>query len=162
MLMMLRTAGGCRRGIAAVPATAPSDGWGCAGSQRRSAAPRVPHPGSRLAFSHTLALLLYLSLIIRPALRNPRLPPRQLLLIYPPRLRNTRCHRRLPMGRAGDEGRGTPAAPGTCPAASAGLGCGVPGDVAVFLFPRRLAEIAASGESEAEPRQCPQMWSCRN
>lgn len=35
-------------------------------------------------FSHTLGLLLYLSLIIRPALRNPRLPQRQLLLIYPP------------------------------------------------------------------------------
>lgn len=143
------------------------DDWGHTGGRRRSAALRVPHPGSHLAFSHTLGLLLYLSLIIRPALRNPRLPLRQLLLIYPPRLRNTRWHRSLRMGRAGDEGRGMPVAPGTCPSASAGLGRGVPvsrgtwqfltasrlpsGAAAPFLFPRPLAGIAALGESKPVP-----------
>ena len=62
----------------------PGDGWGGhAGGRRGSAALRVPLPASHLAFSHTLSLLLYLSLIIRPALRNPRLPLWQLLRIYP-------------------------------------------------------------------------------
>lgn len=89
-------------------------GWRRLGGRRRSAALLVPHPGSRLAFSHTLSLLLYLSLIIRPVLRNPRLPPWQLLLIYPPRLRKARWHCSPWMGRAGDERRGMPVAPGTC------------------------------------------------
>ena len=154
----------------------PGDGWGHMGGRRRSsgrrrsAALRVPHPGSRLAFSHTLGLLLYLSLIIRPVLRNSRLPSWQLLLIYPPRLRNARWHRSLRTGRAGDEGCPWPRGPG----ASAGLGHGIPGDVAASHWEpsaeqshgsfslQPLTGIAALGESKPEPRQCPQMWSCRN
>lgn len=104
-------------------------GWGQAGGQRsfrRSVQwlQEVCHPvgpSSRLpfGFSHTLALFIF---NYQPALRNPAL---QLLRIYPPRLRNARCHR---PGRAGrgwgtkDQGWGLPVAPGTCPAATAGLG----------------------------------------
>lgn len=91
--------------VAAVPVGA-GDTWVARGGQvaEVSATLLVPHPGSHLGFSHTLSLLLYLSLIIRPTLRNPGLPLWQLLLIYPPHPRNARWHRSQRMGRAGDKG----------------------------------------------------------
>lgn len=148
------------------------DGWGHTGAWRRSAALQVPHPGSHLAFSHTLGLLLYLSLIIRPALRNPRLPLRQLLLIYPPRLRNTRWHRCLRMGRAGDEGCPWHRGPALQPAPGSAVASRHPGGRGSFSRRAVCREepqllFSSLGPSQGSllwerANQCPQMWSCRN
>lgn len=66
---------------------------------RGSSVPRIPRSASLLFFSHTLGLLLYLSLMISPALRNPRLPQQQLLLIYPPVTEKRWLAARLARGR---------------------------------------------------------------
>lgn len=142
----------------------PGDGWGCAVGRRRSAAPRVPHPSSCLAFSHTLGLLLYLSLIIGPVLRNPRLPPWQLLLIYPPppSLRSAHWHRSQRTGRAGDEGRGLPVAPGTCPGASAELSPGIPASWGMWRFHTVSRLPSGAVAPFSAPRKGSLLWERAN